>query len=231
LGQLTGSVAHDFNNLLTVLACNISILKSPNIDQEKQLRLISDCLAAVELCSNLTSRLTNFSRKQPLATNKVDLNKLIVGFSELLKRSLGKDVSFEFVLSDDPLPVLVDIVLVEVGLLNLAINARDAMPEGGMITVGLSKTIIDGKVESIYGNVKQGPYALLQVSDTGIGMAPEIKKRVFEAFYTTKGEGKGTGLGLSTVQDLTQSAGGFVQIESEPGKGTTVKVYLPLYEE
>jgi len=231
LGQLTGSVAHDFNNLLTVLACNISILKSPNIDQEKQLRLISDCLAAVELCSNLTSRLTNFSRKQPLATNKVDLNKLIVGFSELLKRSLGKDVSFEFVLSDDPLPVLVDIVLVEVGLLNLAINARDAMPEGGMITVSLSKTIIDGKVESIYGNVEQRPYALLQVSDTGIGMAPEIKKRVFEAFYTTKGEGKGTGLGLSTVGDLTQSSGGFVQIESEPGKGTTVKVYLPLYEE
>jgi PAS domain S-box-containing protein len=231
LGQLTGSVAHDFNNLLTVLACNISILKSPNIDQEKQLRLISDCLAAVELCSNLTSRLTNFSRKQPLATTKVDLNKLIVGFSELLKRSLGKDISFEFVLSDDPLPVLVDIVLVEVGLLNLAINARDAMPEGGMITVSLSKTIIDGKVESIYGNVEQRPYALLQVSDTGIGMAPEIKKRVFEAFYTTKGEGKGTGLGLSTVGDLTQSSGGFVQIESELGKGTTVKVYLPLYEE
>ena len=231
LGQLTGSVAHDFNNLLTVLACNISILKSPNIDQEKQLRLISDCLAAVELCSNLTSRLTNFSRKQPLATTKVDLNKLIVGFSELLKRSLGKDISFEFVLSDDPLPVLVDIVLVEVGLLNLAINARDAMPEGGMITVSLSKTIIDEKVESIYGNVEQRPYALLQVSDTGIGMAPEIKKRVFEAFYTTKGEGKGTGLGLSTVGDLTQSSGGFVQIESELGKGTTVKVYLPLYEE
>jgi len=231
LGQLTGSVAHDFNNLLTVLACNISILKSPNIDQEKQLRLISDCLAAVELCSNLTSRLTNFSRKQPLATTKVDLSKLIVGFSELLKRSLGKDISFEFVLSDDPLPVPVDIVLVEVGLLNLAINARDAMPEGGMITVSLSKTIIDEKVESIYGNVEQRPYALLQVSDTGIGMAPEIKKRVFEAFYTTKGEGKGTGLGLSTVGDLTQSSGGFVQIESELGKGTTVKVYLPLYEE
>jgi signal transduction histidine kinase len=105
------------------------------------------------------------------------------------------------------------------------------MPEGGMITVSLSKTIIDGKVESIYGNVEQRPYALLQVSDTGIGMAPEIKKRVFEAFYTTKGEGKGTGLGLSTVGDLTQSSGGFVQIESEPGKGTTVKVYLPLYEE
>jgi len=231
LGQLTGSVAHDFNNLLTVLDCNISLLKSQNIDQERQQSLIKDCLAAVELGSNLTSRLTNFARKEPLAETKVDLNKLIVGFSDLLNRSLGEDVSFEFVLSDDPLPVLVDIVLVEVGLLNLAINARDAMPEGGMITVSLSKTIIDGKVESIYGNVEQRPYALLQVSDTGIGMAPEIKKRVFEAFYTTKGEGKGTGLGLSTVGDLTQSSGGFVQIESEPGKGTTVKVYLPLYEE
>lgn len=231
LGQLTGSVAHDFNNLLTVLDCNVGLLKSQNIDEEQQQRLIKDCLAAVELGSNLTSRLTNFARKEPLAETKVDLNKLIVGFSDLLNRSLGEDVSFEFVLSDDPLPVLVDIVLVEVGLLNLAINARDAMPEGGMITVSLSKTIIDGKVESIYGNVEQRPYALLQVSDTGIGMTPEIKKRVFEAFFTTKGEGKGTGLGLSTVGDLTQSSGGFVQIESEPGKGTTVKVYLPLYDE
>ena len=214
-----------------MLACNISILKSQNIDQEKQLRLIEDCLEAVELASNLTRRLTNFSRKQPLATNKVDLNKLIVGFSELLSRSLGKDISLEFVFSDGTLPVLVDNALVEVALLNLAINARDSMPEGGTITVSLSKTVIDGNVESIYGNVKQGPYALLQVSDTGIGMAPEIKRRVFEAFFTTKDEGKGTGLGLSTVGDLTQSSGGFVQIESEPGKGTTVKVYLPLYEE
>ncbi len=156
---------------------------------------------------------------------------MIVGFSELLSRSLGKDISLEFVFSDGTLPVLADNVLVEVALLNLAINARDAMPEGGMITVSLSKTIIDGKVESIYDNVEQRPYALLQVSDTGIGMAPEIKRRAFEAFYTTKREGKGTGLGLSTVRDLTQSSCGFVQIESELGKGTTVKVYLPLYEE
>jgi len=231
LGQLTGSVAHDFNNLLTVVDCNIGLLKSQNIDQEQQQSLIKDCLAAVELGSNLTSRLTNFARKEPLGRTKVDLNKLIVGFSDLLNRSLGGDAFCEFVLSDDPLPVLVDIVLVEVGLLNLAINARDAMPEGGMITVSLSKTIIDGEVESIYGNVEQRPYALLQVSDTGIGMAPEIKERAFEAFFTTKDEGKGTGLGLSTVGDLTQSSGGFVQIESDPGKGTTVKVYLPLYEE
>ena len=231
LGQLTSSVAHDFNNILTVLDCNIGLLKSQNISQEQQQSLIKDCLGAVELGSNLTSRLTNFARKEPLAETKVDLNKLIVGFSDLLNRSLGEDVSFEFVLSDDPLPALVDIVLVEVGLLNLAINARDAMPEGGMITVSLSKTIIDGKVESIYGNVEQQPYALLQVSDTGIGMAPEIKKRVFEAFFTTKDEGKGTGLGLSTVRDLAQSAGGFVQIESKLKKGTAVKIFLPLYEE
>lgn len=231
LGQLTGSVAHDFNNLLTVLDCNIRLLKSQNIVQEQQQSLIKDCIAAVELGSNLTSRLTNFARKEPLAETKVDLNELIVGFSDLLNRSLGEAVSFEFVLSDDTLPVLVDTVLLEVALLNLAINAGDAMPEGGMITVSLNKTIIDGKVEFICGNVEQRPYALLQVSDTGIGMASEIKDRVFEAFFTTKDEGKGTGLGLSTVRDLAQSSGGFVQIESEPGKGTTVKVYLPLYEE
>ena len=231
LGQLTSSVAHDFNNLLTVLDCNITLLKSRKIGQEEQQSLIKDCLAAVELGSNLTSRLTNFAKKGPLAQTRTDLNKLIFSFSDLLIRSVGEDVSIEFVLHEDTLPVLVNTAVLEVALLNLAINARDAMPEGGMITVSLSYTIIDGKVECIYGKVGPGPHALLQVSDTGTGMAPEIKERVFEAFFTTKDEGKGTGLGLSTVRDLTQNAGGFVQIESEPGKGTTVKIYLPLHEE
>lgn len=231
LGQMTSSVAHDFNNLLTVLRCNIDLLKSPNIGQELRQSLIKDCVEAVELSSKLTSRLTDFARKEPLAETTVDLNTLIVGFSDLLNRSVGKEVSIEYVLSDDTLRVLVDTVLVEVALLNLAINARDAIPEGGMITVSLSKTIIDGKVESIFGNVEEQPYALLQVSDTGVGMARETREHAFEAFFTTKDEGKGTGLGLNTVQDLVQSTGGFVQIESAPGQGTTVKIFLPLHVE
>jgi signal transduction histidine kinase len=231
LGQLTSSVAHDFNNVLTVLDCNIGLLNSQNGTQKQQHSLINDCLEAVEMGASLTKRLTKFARGAPAAKTRVDLNLLIAGFSDLLARSVGKDNTIAVMLPDNPLPVLADAAFVEVALLNLVVNARDAMPEGGMITVSLSKTSIDEKTGSLYGNVEPGPYALLQVSDTGIGMAPEIKDRVFEAFFTTKDEGKGTGLGLSTVQDLVRSSSGFVQVESEPGKGTTVKVFLPLYEE
>ena len=230
LGQLSSSVAHDFNNVLTVLDCNIGLLKSQNSGQGQQDGLINNCLEAVVMGSNLTSRLTDFARKEPVANTRIDLNTSIAGFSDLLKISVGKDVSVEFILTDDALPVLADAVLVEVALLNLAMNAHDAMPEGGKITVRTDKTIIDKTGDPLRSKDAQRPYALLQVSDTGTGMPPEIKERALEAFFTTKDEGKGTGLGLRTVQDLAQSTGGFVEIESELKKGTTVKIYLPLHE-
>ncbi len=231
LGQLTGSVAHDFNNVLTVLNCNIGLLKSQNSAEEREHGLIDECMEAVALGSSLTSRLTNFVRKEAVAIARIDLSALIVGFSDLLDRSVGKDVSTEFMLPDNALPVLADATLVEVALLNLVMNARDAMPGHGKITVSLNKTNIDEAADPFPGRDNQKPYALLQISDTGTGMPPEIKERVFEAFFTTKDEGKGTGLGLNTVQDLARSAGGFIQLESEPGKGTTVKIFFPLYEE
>lgn len=231
LGQLTGSVAHDFNNVLTVLNCNIGLLKSQNSAEEREHGLIDECMEAVALGSSLTSRLTNFVRKEAVAIARIDLSALIVGFSDLLDRSVGKDVSIEFMLPDNALLVLADAALVEVALLNLVMNARDAMPGDGKITVSLNKTNIDEAADPFPGRDNQKPYALLQISDTGTGMPPEIKERVFEAFFTTKDEGKGTGLGLNTVQDLARSAGGFIQLESEPGKGTTVKIFFPLYEE
>jgi PAS domain S-box-containing protein len=231
LGQLTASVVHDFNNVLTVLECNIGLLNSHNNARERRHSLINDCMEAVSLGSNLTRRLTKFARKEAATKTRIDLNALIAEFSDLLNRSVGTDVSIKFMLPGNTLPVLADAALVEVALLNLALNARDAMPEGGKITISLNKTNIDEAVDPLHGKDNQQPYALLQVSDTGTGMLPEIKERVFEAFFTTKDEGEGTGLGLSTVQDLVQNTGGFVQIESEPKKGTTVKIFLPLYEE
>jgi PAS domain S-box-containing protein len=231
LGQLTGSVAHDFNNVLTVLECNINLLKSKKIARKQQHSLIDNCMEAIEMGSGLSSRLTDFIRREPVAQTRIDLNALIAGFSDLLNRSVGKDISTEFMLPDNPLPVLADANLVEVVLLNLVMNARDAMPEGGKITVSLNETNIDEADDPSHSKNNQQPYALLQVSDTGTGMSPEIKERVFEAFFTTKDEGKGTGLGLNTVQDLARSTGGFVEIESKLGQGTDVKIFLPLYDE
>lgn len=230
LGQLTGGVAHDFNNVLTVLDCNIGLLKSQNSGQGQQNGLINDCLEAIAMGTNLTNRLTSFARKEPVAKTTIDLNTLITGFRDLLNRSVGKDISVEFMLPADTLPVLAEASLVEVALLNLAMNAHDAMPEGGKITVSADKTIIDNASDTRHSKDDQRPYAVLQVCDTGTGMPPEIRDRAFEAFFTTKDKRKGTGLGLSSVQDLAQSAGGFVEIESELKKGTTVKIYLPLHE-
>ncbi len=215
-------------------------MNSKNISKKQRHSLIDNCIEAVEMGSGLTSRLTNFVRREQTAQTRIDLNALIAGFSDLLNRSVGKDISTEFMLPDHTLPVLADAALVEVALLNLVMNARDAMPEGGKITVSLNETNIDEAdeayeayeaYEASHTRNNQQRYALLQVSDTGTGMSPEIKERIFEAFFTTKDEGKGTGLGLNTVQDLAQSTGGFVQIESELGQGTDVKIFFPLYEE
>lgn len=232
LGQLTGSVAHDFNNVLTVLDCNIELLKSQFDEGRQSPALIDNCAEAVELGSNLTRRLTKFARKEPQAVTRVDLKTLIVGFSDLLDRSVGTDHSIAFDLPDEPLPVVVDVVLLEMALLNLVVNARDAMTDGGVIMVGLTKTDPDGEPESFsIGSPESRPYALLQVSDSGVGMAPEVRERVFQSFFTTKPEGEGTGLGLSTVNDLAQGSSGLVQIESKVGKGTSVKIFFPIDEE
>ncbi|MCK5495962.1 MAG: hybrid sensor histidine kinase/response regulator, partial [Hyphomicrobiaceae bacterium] len=157
----------------------------------------------------------------------IELNTLISDLVDFLQRSVAQqNVSIDVALSEDRLPVYVDVVLVEMALLNLVINARDAMPDGGTITISSGQAIIDETTEADWGTAAPGRYAFVQVADGGVGMAPEIKKKIFKAFFTTKEKGKGTGLGLSAVQDLARESDGFVQINSEPGKGTEVKVFL-----
>lgn len=226
-GQITGSVAHDFNNVLTVLCCNLPLLKSERITPEKQQKLINDCIDAAGMGSNLTKRLMTIARKEALAKTSIELNTLISDLVDFLQRSVAQqNVSIDVALSEDRLPVYVDVVLVEMALLNLVINARDAMPDGGTITISSGQAIIDETTEADWGTAAPGRYAFVQVADGGVGMAPEIKKKIFKAFFTTKEKGKGTGLGLSAVQDLARESDGFVQINSEPGKGTEVKVFL-----
>jgi PAS domain S-box-containing protein len=228
LGQLTSSVAHDFNNVLTVLDCNIGLMKEQGSNQEQQQTLVSNSLDAVELGKNLTAHLVSIARKEPSATKIIDLNSLISEFSDLLGRSLGGEVSFKYTLSDDNLLVFIDPARFEIALLNLTVNARDAMPMGGVITVSLMKVNIDKRTKSDYGSVEKRSYALLRVSDTGIGIPPKIRRRILEIFFTTKKHGEGTGLGLQSVLDLVESCDGFLQVKSKPGKGTTMKVFIPL---
>jgi PAS domain S-box-containing protein len=228
LGQLTSSVAHDFNNLLTVMRCNIEILRSQKIDEEQRQLLIKDCYEAVELSTNLTKRLTGFARMAPFKNKSTNLCELIYNFKDLLNRSAGKNIIIEYTLTDRNIQAQVDSTLFEVGLLNLVTNARDAILASGRIIVQLTKVDIKETVESIYGKVERRQYGLLQVSDTGIGMTPEVMEKAFEAFFTTKDEYVGTGLGLNTVKDLVRSSNGFIQLRSEPAKGTTVSVFLPI---
>jgi signal transduction histidine kinase len=231
IGQMTGSIAHDFNNVMTVLSCNIPLLNSQRVSPEKRNDLIKDCIEAVGMASNLTNRLMAIARKEPLDKIRVDLNDLLEDQADFLKSSVGQSATLEFSLHEASLPVYVDAVLVEMALLNLVLNSRDAMPEGGAITVATYEAAVDTATPANWGKPHAGPYAILQVRDTGAGMTSEVKEKIFEVFFTTKVKGKGTGLGLSAVLDLAKEAGGFIQIDSEPGKGAAIKVFIPLEDE
>ena len=231
IGQMTGSIAHDFNNVMTVLSCNIPLLNSDRISPEKRNDLIKDCIEAVGMASNLTKRLMAIARKEPLKKTSVDLNDLLEDLADFLKSSVGQSATLEFSLHKASLPVYVDAVLVEMALLNLVLNSRDAMPEGGAITVATDEAAVESGTPANWGKPHTGPYAILQVTDTGAGMTSEVKDKIFEVFFTTKEKGKGTGLGLSAVQDLAKEAGGFIQIDSELGQGATIKVFIPLQDE
>jgi CheY-like chemotaxis protein len=177
----------------------------------------------------LTSRLLAFSRKQNLAPQPTDLNKLVAGMSELLRRTLGEQIAIETVLAGGLWQTFIDQNQMESSLLNLAVNARDAMPGGGKLTIETGNTYLDSDYADAHSEVQAGPYVLVAVSDNGPGMPPEVMSRAFEPFYTTKGQGKGTGLGLSQVFGFVKQSGGHVKLYSEPGHGTIVKIYLPRY--
>jgi len=227
IGQLTGGLAHDFNNLLTVIAGNLEMLEA-RIDEPRYRELITEAQGAAELGAQLSNRLLAFGRRQPLSPKPTDLNKLVRGMIDLLRRSLGEQVQIETRHAADLPTTLVDPGQVENALLNLAINARDAMPEGGQLIIETGHAQIDADYVEAHAEAAPGRYVTLAVTDTGIGMAPEVRRRAFDPFFTTKGPGAGTGLGLSMVYGFLKQSGGHVQLYSEVGLGTTVRMYLPV---
>jgi PAS domain S-box-containing protein len=227
VGRLTGGVAHDFNNLLTVIIGNLE-LAAPRAAHDPHLaEAIKDALAAGERGAALTYRLLAFSRQQALQPVRTDLNEIVVGMLSLLKRTLGEDIEIEARLGDKLWPELADKSQVENALLNLAINARDAMPEGGKLTIETRNTTLDTEYAAGQEEVMAGDYVMLAVSDTGTGMTPEIAQQAIDPFFTTKEVGKGSGLGLSMIFGFAKQSRGHLKIYSESGHGTTVKLYLP----
>jgi PAS domain S-box-containing protein len=228
LGQLTGGVAHDFNNLLQIVSGNIGLIQRSIPEGDARLRRAADNAArGAERAAVLTQRLLAFSRRQPLAPKPVDPNRLVTGMSELLHRTLGETVEVETVLAAGLWPVEVDANQLENAILNLAVNARDAMPEGGKLTIETANTHLDRGYVAQNAEVIPGQYVAICVSDTGSGMDQDTVARAFEPFFTTKEVGKGTGLGLSQVYGFVKQSGGHLKIYSEPGDGTCVKIYLP----
>jgi PAS domain S-box-containing protein len=230
VGQLTGGVAHDFNNLLQIVLGNLEILQR-NLPQDaaRLRRSTENAMQGARRAATLTERLLAFSRRQPLAPKPVEPNALVSGMSELLARALDETVALECVLGPGVWRVEIDPNQLESAILNLAVNARDAMPDGGTLKVETSNTYLDDEFVQQSPEVVAGPYVAICVTDSGTGMDPASVVRAFEPFFTTKEPGKGTGLGLSQVYGFVRQSGGHVRIQSEPGQGTSVWIYLPRY--
>jgi signal transduction histidine kinase/ActR/RegA family two-component response regulator len=231
VGQLTGGIAHDFNNMLAIIIGSLDMARRrlaemKYADVGKYIGYAND---GAQRAAILTSRLLAFSRKQPLEPKVFDANKLVGGMSELLRGTIGEQISVETVLAGGLWRTYADPAQVETALLNLAVNARDAMPDGGKLTIETANTYLDDRYAAAHNEVAAGQYVMLSVTDTGVGMPPDIVDRAFEPFFSTKGAGRGTGLGLSQVFGFVKQSGGHVKIYSEAGEGTTVKVYLPRY--
>ena len=227
IGQLTGGIAHDFNNLLTAVIGSIDLLLRRTED-EKLRRLAGNALQAAERGADLTAQLLAFSRRQRLSPTPVQANVVISGMGDLLSRTLGSHVRVETRLDSNLWPALADPTQLEVMILNLAINARDAMPAGGRLTIETRN--VDAVPPALVPELDHGDYVAISVTDTGTGMAPRVLARAFDPFFTTKATGKGTGLGLAQLYGFARQSGGTARIESEEGRGTTVTIYLPRTE-
>ena len=225
-GQLTGGVAHDFNNLLTILTGNLELLGEETRDPAHR-KLLKRAVDAADMGAALTKRLLTFARRRSLSPQVLDLNDLVLGLMEILRRSIGEPITLTTMLAGKLWPTKADPSEVENAILNLAINARDAMPNGGELIVETRN--LEGEELPFDGKGRQ--FVLLSVTDTGVGMSQEVFERAFEPFFSTKEPGRGTGLGLSTVYGFAVQSGGHAAIESVPGKGTTVRLYLPRAEE
>jgi signal transduction histidine kinase len=236
LGQLTGGVAHDFNNLLTVILGGLETIgraspPTPNDPRSARLHRARDMAAqAAQRAATLTSRLLAFARRQPLEPKAIDVNRMVAGLADLMRSTLGEAVQVETVLGAGTWLTLADISQLESALLNLAVNARDAMPDGGKLTIETANAALDdGYVAAQAEAVLAGQYVMLAVTDTGTGMDKETLEHAVEPFFTTKAVGKGTGLGLSQVYGFVRQSAGHIRIYSEPGEGTTIRLYLPRY--
>ncbi|MCK0530976.1 hybrid sensor histidine kinase/response regulator [Sphingobium agri] len=229
LGQLTGGVAHDFNNLLQVVTGNLELLQRGLNDNERMRRAADNAMAGAERAAMLTQQLLAFSRRQPLAPERVDPNRLVSRMSDLLNRTLGERIEVETIQAARAWPIEVDLNQMENALLNLAVNARDAMPDGGKLTIEVANTHIDDHYAAQEDDVQPGQYVLICLSDTGQGMDAETLSHAIEPFFTTKEVGRGTGLGLSMVYGFIKQSGGHIRVYSEVGEGTSVKIYLPRY--
>jgi PAS domain S-box-containing protein len=230
IGQLTGGVAHDFNNILTVIMTTIEILADA-VAEDKQLASIARMIdEAAERGAALTQQLLAFARKQPLQPRATDINELILDVAKLLRPTLGEHMEVDCDLDEAVSPALVDPSQLTTALLNLAINARDAMPGGGKLTITSGSVILDETHVDMHNDVRPGSYVIVTVSDTGVGIPEAIRDKVFEPFFTTKGAGRGTGLGLSMVYGFVKQSGGHIKIHSDEGNGTTIMIYLPRAE-
>ena len=222
VGRLTGGIAHDFNNMLSVVIGNLDLLKKSIQGNEKAERRVHMALESAQHCADLTYRLLTFSRRQALQISTIDVTGLMPSLLELMRRTLGENVRASFQAGESVWPIQVDRAQLEAALLNLAVNARDAMPDGGDLTIAVENRVLeDGR------SVPGGEFVVISVSDTGTGMPPEVLEKVFEPFFTTKESGKGTGLGLSMVYGFVQQCHGHVEVESEPNAGTTIRIFLP----
>jgi len=228
LGQLTGGIAHDFNNMLAIIVGNVEMALRQTSKADEALRdVMSRALSAANRGADLTKRLLAFSRMQPLRPKSIDVNDCVRGMLMILQRTLGEDIIIDTTLAPGLWRVFIDRPQLESALLNLAVNSRDAMKNGGRLSVETSNTYLDQNFANTHAEVTPGQYVMVAVTDTGTGMAPEISRRAFDPFFTTKEPGLGTGLGLSQVHGFVKQSRGHVQIYSELGIGTTVKMYLP----
>ena len=231
VGQLTGGIAHDFNNLLTVITGNLELLES-RLDEPGLQELVREAQEAADLGAQLTDRLLTFARRRHLEVEVLHLNEVVLKTTSLLRRTLGEQITLSTILEPDLWPTKSDPGQIESAIVNLALNARDAMPKGGKLIIETGNITIEdvGIVRGRHPELRPGDYVEICVSDTGGGMKAEVQQRAFEPFFTTKSRGHGTGLGLSMIHGFARQSGGDVTIDSEEGRGTTVRLYLPRLE-
>jgi CheY-like chemotaxis protein len=231
VGQLTGGIAHDFNNLLTGIVGSLDLLQT-RLNQgrtDNVARYINAAMTSANRAAALTHRLLAFARRQPLIPKSVDANQLVVSLEDLLRRTIGETIDLEIAARDDLWGTLCDPNQLESALLNLAINARDAMPDGGKLTIATANACIDNLTADTPA-LLPGDYICIEVADTGVGMSAEVAARAFDPFFTTKPIGQGTGLGLSMIYGFARQSNGHAAIDSKLGRGTSIKLYLPRHD-